>query len=76
MAVTQKPPHFKLMGELKRREKRYKQMAEILGITEATFSNKINRKKNIKGKQAAFNIDEMDTICNETGIDPEVFFER
>ena len=60
------PPHRKLKGYWVSEGIKQKEVAELLGITNATLSKKING-------HAHFNWQEVQRICNEYDIKPDIF---
>lgn len=63
-----KAPYYKLLGALAECGIKHKEIAEMLGITPTTFSNKINR------KNADFTAPEMKMICDRLGVDSNSIF--
>lgn len=63
-----KKPYAKFKGYLAENEIKNKEVAQLLGVTETTFSKKINR----KGQD--FTADQIRTLCNNYQLDANKFF--
>ena len=59
-------PYKKLKGILREKEITYRNLAEILGVTEASVCQKINGKSD-------FYISEINVICNSLSVDTDIF---
>ena len=63
-----KRPYNKLKGYLAENEIKNKDVAKLLGVTETSFSKKINR----NGQD--FTADQIRTLCNKYKLDANKFF--
>lgn len=63
-----KKPYTKFKGYLAENEIKNKDVAQFLGVTETTFSKKINR----KGQD--FTADQIRMLCNNYKLDANKFF--
>lgn len=62
-------PHSKFKGFLAENRIQQKQVATLLGISPVTISQKINGRLH-------FTFDEVEVICSEYGIMPEIFLTK
>ncbi|MFD1203964.1 helix-turn-helix domain-containing protein [Sporosarcina contaminans] len=63
-----KKPFYKLKGYLAENGIKQKELAERIGMSEVSFSQKINRSGSV------FTIDEVKLICETLGISADDFF--
>lgn len=62
-------PHLKLKGYFVANAIRQSQVADLLNISPTTLNQKLNG-------YLHFNFDEVEKICDEYGIGPEIFLTR
>jgi len=63
------PPHLKVKGFFVANAIRQKEVADILNIAPTTLNQKLNG-------YLHFTFDEVEKICDEYGVGPEIFFTR
>lgn len=61
-------PYYKFKGYLAEKNIQQKEVATILGISQATLSKRIN------GKSGDFTVQDLKKICLSLGIKAEIFF--
>lgn len=66
--LQKREPYYKFKGYLAENNIQQKEVAEILEISQATFSKKIN------GKSGDFTIQDLKKICLSLKIKAEIFF--
>ena len=63
------PPHLKVKGFFVAKDIRQKEVAELLNIAPTTLNQKLNG-------YLHFTFDEVEKICDEYGVGPDIFFTR
>ncbi len=63
------PPHLKVKGFFVAKDIRQKEVAELLNIAPTTLNQKLNG-------YLHFTFDEVEKICDEYGVSPDIFFTR
>lgn len=63
------PPHLKVKGFFVANAIRQKEVADILNIAPTTLNQKLNG-------YLHFTFDEVEKICDEYGVSPEIFLTR
>jgi len=66
--IYEREPYFKFKGYLAENNIQQKQVANIVNVSQATLSKRLN------GKGGDFTIQDLKKICNSLNVNAEIFF--